>query len=265
VNTYHLDLLQKHLKKALERYCQLCDFLSDRQYYSNEIILSQTKEIVLQYIHLFQTLNFLDRQTEYYQHCFIFTCKETEEDFTSNPDYAEIMKLLTDSYQSIAGSVSKDRFFLPIHVQRINSAEIQIFIGVVTKDQHHFTISIVTHQTAFPRPYASIGNNRYRYLLKMMETYDPDDYATLKTFVNSKGVSYHQFRKDNFSFFESPFYHHYLKIKMIPVLEDIMLSTLSYKEIAYKNGFSNYYQLYILFHRTYHFPFHRILRIALQK
>ena len=80
MNTYHLDLLQKHLKKALERYCQLCDFSPDRQYYCNETILSQTKEIVQQYIRLFQTLNFLDRQTEYYHHGFIFTYQETEEE-----------------------------------------------------------------------------------------------------------------------------------------------------------------------------------------
>ncbi|WHF51463.1 hypothetical protein QGN23_01110 [Chryseobacterium gotjawalense] len=265
MNTYHLDLLQKHLKKALERYCVLCDSSPERQYLSSETVFSQTKEIIRQYIRLFQAIHFLDQHTEYYHKGFVFTYQEAEEELTSNGEYAEIVKLLTEAYQRMAGSVSKDRFFLPIHVQQISSEEIQIFIGVVTKEQYHYTISVVTHQTVYPRPPASIGNSRYRYLLKLLETYEPDEHGTLKAFVNSKGLSYRQFRKDSSSFFESSFYHHYLKIKMIPVLEDLLLSTLSYKEIAYENGFANYYQLYILFHRTYHFPFHRILRIALQQ
>ena len=265
MNTYHLDILQKHLKKALERYCVLCDSSPERQYLSSETIFSQTKEIIRQYIKLFQAIHFLDQQTEYYHNGFVFTYREAEEELTPNGECAEIVKLLTESYERIASSASKDRFFLPTHVQRISSEEIQIFMGVVTKKQHHYTISVVTHQMVYPRPPASIGNNRYEYLLKMMEMYDPGEYATLKAFVTSKGLSYQQFRKDSSSFFESSFYHHYLKIKMIPVLEDLMLSTLSLKEIAYKNGFANYYKLYILFHRTYYFPFHRILRIALQQ
>lgn len=264
MNIYHLDILQKQLKKALERYCVLCDSSLERQYLSSQTVFSQTKEIIKQYIRLFQAIHFLDQKTEYYYNGFVFTYEGAEEELTPKGEYAEIVKLLTESYQRIAGSVSRDRFFLPIHVQQISSEKIQIFIGVVTKEQHHYTISVVTHQTVYPRPPASIGNDRYRYLLKLLETYEPDEYATLKAFVNSKGLSYRQFRKDSSSFFESSFYHHYLKIKMIPVLEDLLLSTLSYKEIAYKNGFANYYQLYILFHRTYHFPFHRILRIALQ-
>lgn len=263
MNTYHLDLLQKHLKKALERYCALCDSSPEREYFSNETIFSQTKEIIQQYIGLFQAIYFLDQKTKHYHHGFIFTYQEEEQDI-ANEEYSEIVKLLTEEYQRIAGSFSKDRFFLPIHVQQIGSGEIHVFIGVVTKKQYQYTISIMTHQTVYPRPPASIGNNRYRYLLKLLETYEPDECATLEAFVNSKGLSYRQFQKDSTSFFESSFYHHYLKIKMIPVLEDLLLSTLSYKEIAYKNDFANYYQLYILFHRTYHFPFHRIPRIALQ-
>ncbi|MCZ2336999.1 MAG: helix-turn-helix domain-containing protein [Chitinophagales bacterium] len=264
MNTYHLDLLQKHLKKALERYCQLCDFSPDRQYYSNETTLSQTKEIVQQYIRLFQTLNFLDRQTEYYHHGFIFTDQETEEEITAGGEYREIIKLFLEAYQHIAESALKDRFFLPVHVQQINSEEIQIFVGVVTKDQHHYEISVVAHQTVYPRPYASIGNNRYLYLIKLLESYNPDEKGTLQAFIKSNGLSYRQITKDSTAFFESTFYHHYLKIKMIPALEDLMLSTLSYKEIAYKNGFANYHQLYTLFHKTYHFPLNHIPRIALK-
>lgn len=264
MNTYHLDLLQKHLKKALERYCEICDSSPERKYFSDETVLSQTKKIVQHYIALFQSLHFLDQHTEYYHKGFIFTYEQKEEHVVSDGEYAEITKLLTEAYQRITSPISKERFFLPIHVQQISAEEIQVFIGVVTKKEQHYTISIVTHHAIYPRPPASIGNNRYRYLLKIMEIYDPDLHGTLEAFVNGKGLTYRQISKDSSVFFGSSFYQHYLKIKMIPVLEDLMLSTLSYKEIAYKNGFTSYHQLYTLFHKTYHFPFHRIPRIALE-
>lgn len=265
MKTYHLDLLQKNLKKALEHYCLLCDFSAERQYFSNEIILSQTKEIVQQYIRLFQTLNFLDRQTEYYHHGFIFTYQETGEEITASGEYKEIIKLLLEAYQHIAESALKDRFFLPIHVQQINSEEIQIFIGVVTKEQRKYTISVVAHKTVYPSPPTSIGNDRYHYLVELLETYEPEENGSLESFVNSKGLSYVKIRKDSKALFGSPFYHHYLKTKMITVLEDLLLSTLSYKEIANKNGFTSYYRLYKLFHKIYDFPFHLVPRISLKK
>ncbi len=264
MNTYHLDLLVKHLKNALQRYCELCDSSPERKYYSDETVLSQTKEIVQHYIRLFQALHFLDEQTEYYQHGFIFNYEEKEDQITVNEAYAEIVKLLTEAYQRVAASVVKERFFLPIHVQQSKEEDIQIFIGVVTKKRYHYTISIVTHHTVYPRPPASIGNKRYEYLLKMIETYDPEIHGTSESFVESEGLTYRKISSDSTVFFGSSFYQHYLKIKMIPVLEDLMLSTLSYKQIAYKNGFTSYHQLYTLFHRTYHFPFHRIHRIALE-
>ena len=264
MNTYHLDLLVKHLKNALQRYCELCDSSPERKYFSDETILSQTKEIVQHYIRLFQVLHFLDDQTEYYHHGFIFNYEEREGHVAVNEAYAEIVKLLTEAYQRVAASVSKERFFLPIHVQQINTEQIQIFIGVVTKKHNHYTISIVTHHTVYPRPPASIGNNRYRYLVKMMEMFDPDVHGTVEAFVDRQGLTYRQISKDSTVFFGSSFYQHYLQIKMIPVLEDLLLSALSYKEIAYKNGFTSYHQLYTLFHKTYHFPFHRIPRISLE-
>lgn len=263
MNTYHLDLLQRHLKKALDRYCELCDSSQERKYFSNDTVLSQTKEIIQNYIRLFQALHFLDRQTDYYYHGFIFTYEETEDQITSNEKYSEIVKLLVDAYQREDFN-RKERFFLPIQVQQISAEEIEVFIGVVTKTQHQYTISVVTHHTIYPRPHASIKNNRYRYLLKMLELYDPDEHGTLEGFVSSKGHTYRQISKDSALYFGSAFYQHYVKMKMIPALEDLLLSTLSYKEIAYKNGFTNYHQLYTLFHKTYHFPFHRIPRIALE-
>lgn len=263
MNPYHLDLLEHSLKKALERYCLLCDTIPERQYLSSETVFSQTKEIIGQYLKLFQALGFLDEQTEYYEKGFILTYHPEESETCG--DYPDCVHLIKEVYECVAGSVSRNRFFLPIHIRQISSNKIHLLIGVVTKEQHHYTISVVAHETVFPHPPASIGNNRYLYLLPLLKEYALGEQGSLKIFLSSKGLYYRKVQKDSLQFFGSTFYHHYLKLKMIPALEDLLLSTGAYKEIAYQNDFSGYYQLYTLFHKTYHFPFHRIPRIALEK
>jgi AraC-like DNA-binding protein len=123
-------------------------------------------------------------------------------------------------------------------------------------------LTAVVHTTAYPPPAASVGNNRYLYLLKLLREFDPEEHGTLKAYVGRQGLSYRQVQKDSSRFFGSPFYRHYLKLKMIRVVEDVLLSTLTYKEIAYKKGFSGYNHLYTLFHKSYSFPLQDIPRIA---
>lgn len=265
MTTYHLDLLEKYLSRAMELYCELCESSTERKYLSNETLLLQTREIIHQYLSLFQTLHFLDKETVYYRKGFVFTYRDGQAEEPVPPDFSAIIKLVTESYERRRGALPQSRFFLPIHVQQVDTDEIQIFICTVTKEEQHYRISIVVHETAFPKPPASIANNRYRYLIKLMDTYEADENGSLEQFVNSHGLSYRQVQSDSRKLFGSTFYHHYLKIKMIPALEDLLFSTLSYKQIAYKNGFSSYHQLYTQFHKTYRFPFYTVPRLALEQ
>lgn len=263
MKTYHLDLLEDTLKSALNRYCELCDLSPERQYLSSETVFTQTQEIVQLYLLLFKEFHFLDRETTYYRQGFLLTYDEEEDPSFDKSDDPEILQLLREAYGRIAATLPQERIFLPIHVRRAASREIQIFIGTVTKEEHRHRICIVSHQTVYPRPTASVGNTRYHYLVKLMEAYEPEEDGALHLFFSSKGLDHRHVQKDSRQFFGNTFYRQYLTLKMIRVVGDLLFSTLSHKEIAYQNGLTGYKQLYALFHLTYDFPIHRIPRIAL--
>ncbi|ROI10082.1 AraC family transcriptional regulator [Chryseobacterium sp. H3056] len=261
MNAYHLDLLQNHIKQALERYCILCDASTEREYLTGKTVFLQTETIIRQYLRLFQALHFLDSGTDYYREGYVYTYSKNEQPPIPAGEEATIIRLITEAYDRMVPSVPADRFFLPVHVHQVSAWEMRIFLGVVNDGPERRIFTLVAHTTLYPPPAASVGNNRYGYLLKLIEAYDPDD-GTLETFLSSRSLSYRQIQKDSTAFFGTTFYRHYLKLRMIPVLEDLLLTTLTYKEIAYKNGFSGYSQLYKLFHTTYRFPLHHIPRIA---
>lgn len=261
MNVYHLDLLQHHLKQALERYCALCNSSPEREFLSGGDVFSQTGTIIRQYLRLFQALHFLDSGTDYYRDGFVVTYGKEDPPPKSGDDQAKTVQEMTEAYRRVAASAVSGSYFLPVLIHQVSAAEFRILLGVVNDGPESRTLTLVAHTTVYPPPSASVGNNRYAYLLRLIEAYDPDEGA-LETFVSSQGLSYRQIQKDSTAFFGTSFYRHYLKLRMIPVLEDLLLTTLSYKEIAYKNGFSGYRRLYSLFHTTYRFPLHHIPRIA---
>jgi AraC-like DNA-binding protein len=261
MNAYHLDLLQHHLKQALERYCALCDSSPEREYLTGTEVFSQTETIIRQYLRLFQALHFLEGGTDCYRDGFVYTYGKDEHPTMPAGERAAVIRLIREAYDRMVATVPADRFFLPVHVHQVSDSEIRIFLGVVNDAPESRTLTVVAHTTVYPPPAASVGNNRYGYLLRLIEAYDPDEGA-LETFLSGRGLSYRQIQKDSTAFFGASFYRHYLKLRMIRVLEELLLTTLSYKEIAHKNGFSGYVQLYSLFHTTYRFPLYHIPRIA---
>jgi AraC-like DNA-binding protein len=263
MNVYHLDLLQHHLKQALERYCALCNSSPEREFLSGGDVFSQTGTIIRQYLRLFQALHFLDSGTEYYRDGFIITYSKEEPSPMPGGAQATDVQEMTKAYRRAAASAVAGSYFLPVLIHQASAAEFRILLGVVNDTPESRTLTLVAHTTVYPPPAASVGNNRYSYLLRLIGDYDPEEGA-LETFLRDRGLSYRQIQKDSTAFFGASFYRHYLKLRMIRVLEDLLLSTLTYKEIAYKNGFSGYRRLYTLFHATYRFPLQNIPRIAQQ-
>jgi len=261
MNAYHLDLLQQHLKQALERYCALCDSSPGREYLTAGEVFTQTQTIIRQYLRLFKALHFLEGGTDCYRDGFVYTYGKDERPTMDAGERAATVQEMTEAYRRVAASAPSGRYFLPVLIHQISAAEFRIFLGVVNDGLERRTLTLVAHTTVYPPPAASVGNNRYGYLLRLIEAYDPDEGA-LETFLSGRGLSYRQIQKDSTAFFGASFYRHFLKLRMIRVLEDLLLTTLTYKEIAYKNGFSGYRRLYTLFHVTYRFPFQNIPRIA---
>jgi len=90
---------------------------------------------------------------------------------------------IADAYRQVSCKGTSDRFFLPSVLHRVRTAEFSIILGIVNESPDRQALSVVVHTTVYPPPAASVGNNRYIYLLKLWREFDPEKHGTLKAYV----------------------------------------------------------------------------------
>ena len=87
------------------------------------------------------------------------------------------------------------------------------------------------------------------YVKEILDSYIPNEKQTLREFIETKGFNYNHFQRDSKICFGDSFYSFWLKGKMIDAAGDIIFTPMSLKEIAFKNKFLDYQNMYKTFHR----------------
>ncbi|MCC2590312.1 helix-turn-helix domain-containing protein [Chryseobacterium sp. MFBS3-17] len=263
---YPIILFEKTITRVLRHYCDLCNISEEKSYLDEKILLKHTKVIINEYINLFKEIGFFDKTYEYYQYHYEYAYTlNNSESFEDSP-YEEILKLIDHFYLQKEELENEHLHFIPIHLKQVEYNEILLYFGLVKKNQEVLKISILFHKTHFPKVNPKLGKDKFKRIVRMLKDYEEiENTCSLRSFAKNQGISYQNLQSESKTVFGTTFYKSYQKMKMIAVLEDFLLSDLSYKEIAYKNGFRNYNHMYILFHRTYAIPLSEIPRILLQK
>lgn len=88
-----------------------------------------------------------------------------------------------------------------------------------------------------------------RYVIDIIESYELGPKQPLRELVRSKGLNYNQFQKDCKICFGDTFYSFLLKLKLMEAFSDIIYTPMSLKEIAFKNKFLDYGNMYKTFVR----------------
>ncbi|KKO89163.1 hypothetical protein AAW12_23835 [Sphingobacterium sp. Ag1] len=88
-----------------------------------------------------------------------------------------------------------------------------------------------------------------RYVIDIIQSYEAEEKLALRELVRIKGLNYNQFQKDCKVCFGDTFYAFLLKLKMMEAASDIIYTTMSLKEIAFKNKFPDYSNMYKTFVR----------------
>ncbi|WP_313239764.1 helix-turn-helix domain-containing protein [Sphingobacterium multivorum] len=87
------------------------------------------------------------------------------------------------------------------------------------------------------------------YVKEILDCYVPSDKQTLQGFIEAKGFNYSHFQRDCKMCFGDSFYSFWLKGRMMEAVKDIIFTPLSLKEIAFKNRFLDYQNMYKAFTR----------------
>jgi len=208
----------------------------------------------------FKQIGFLPRGYSYYKSELL---TEISMDDNRLLESDRLLKRLvsSDGLLNIELPIIKDKL-LVVHVHYSTKTEIHLVIGMAILEKGTATVRFVLHELGIPKHILKPTPQHLKYLNKVLEHYTASDQKSVKELLKPLDRNYNQFQKDCKEYFGDTFYQFYIKKKMIDAVGDIMFSALSLKEIAHKNGFLDYNNMYKLFKKYKALPLADIPRFS---
>jgi hypothetical protein len=265
MHIYLVSLIDKKVQEAMVKFSNLpiqTSVLSIRPF---EELLYHSGTILKTYIKLLKTLHILSKDYDHYYRRQLLI-KHTlstviiENNQAVNKDYLRAIHNMVLPF--LQDESSDQPAIIPIHIHFTTISETFLFSGIsICKRDNTLAYSLL-HETSMPNSQIH-GYSIPGYLEELWDTYLQNPSTSLRALCSGH-KSYTGFQKDSKHYLGTTFYRFYQQYKMLEVLDDLMLTDLSIKEIAYKHEFTDYNQLYKLFHRQYRFPFKDISRLAIE-
>ncbi|GEM52736.1 hypothetical protein EB1_25260 [Empedobacter brevis NBRC 14943 = ATCC 43319] len=156
----------------------------------------------------------------------------------------------------------KQHQIFPIHLHFFTTSSVIILSGMAELENSVLRLNI--HELSIPRRIIKLTSGKLHYLNDSLEVYCSERHKNLRDLARHYNKDYQQFQQDCKSYFRSTFYQFYTKVKMIHAVDDILFSKMCFKEIADKNGFTDYNNMYKIFNTKYDFPLDKIPRFLFE-
>ncbi|MFC3157101.1 AraC-type DNA-binding protein [Chryseobacterium arachidis] len=137
---------------------------------------------------------------------------------------------------------------IPIHTHYMDEENIHFAAGLVRFERRQFGYFMLVDLKIAKSAIQNVPHNSH-YVIELIKSYDPNQKQSLRELVSSKGLNYNQFQKDCKLCFGDTFYSFSLKLRMMESVADIVFTTMTLKEIAFKNKFLDYGNMYKTFVR----------------
>lgn len=245
MNIFLISLIDKKIRDAMIKFSQLPRVQSAFYYNQNNQPITHIKTIIDFYISFFKQVSFLPSEQDYYTRKIV---PEIEIDIGSDTKYDTLFRRIVNLLKSKAFSPYsiQDQIF-PVHTHYSTKTEIFLVTGIAMIEDENPVIRLALHEYGIPRNIIQLSTRNLQYLQSVLEEYNPEQYTSIRELAIYYNKSYNQFQKDCKDYFGDTFYQFYTKVKMTGVIEDIMFSKLSLKEIAHKNNFTDYNNMYKVF------------------
>ena len=135
---------------------------------------------------------------------------------------------------------------VPVHARYGNSSDMMLCTGLGWMEDRS-KILLILIELAFPKDKTSSVRENLSYVSDILKKYEFGSQKPLREFLKSEGYNYNQFQRDCRIYLGDTFYRYILKLKMIDALQDIVFTDLSFKEVAFKNKFADYTNMYKTF------------------
>ncbi|AZA54523.1 helix-turn-helix domain-containing protein [Chryseobacterium sp. G0201] len=256
MNIFLLSIIDNSIEGAMIRFSQLPINSSLLNNHHLETLGNSVKKIVDTYIGFFKSINIAPFQYQYNTNRIEKRFELTA--INSRPLDGIDKKLLSIITFPIKKAV------IPINFHLHQSTRIFLYTGIGAFESVSNTIVFFLYELSISDDLIRYTPTSLRYLDNILFEDDLSKFNSGRELANSFGKNYSKFQQDCREYFRDTFYQFHNKIKMMKVLEDVMLSDLSLKEIAYKNKFLDYNSMYRIFRTKYRFPIHCIPRLMIQ-
>lgn len=259
MNFYLVFYIDKILEEAMVRFAKSLKH-SMFYYDHNGFIFLLTKKMIGFYETFFKQIGFLARGYSYYKSELLTEISLDVKDILESD---RLLKRLVSigGLSDLELPIQKDKL-LPVHIRCSTKTEIHLVTGMAVLEKGSSTVRFVLHELGVPKHLIATTPRHLQYLHKALELYPTGGQQSVKALLEHQGRNYNQFQRDCKGYFGDTFYQFYIKKKMIDAVGDIMFSGLSLKEIAHKNGFLDYNNMYKLFKKYKALPLADIPRFS---
>lgn len=256
MNIFLVSLIDKRIERAMISFSQLPVRSSLLSSSYHEILSKLTQEVVDTYIRFFQSVHIVPNE---YKYCENVMVKRFDLLDINREKLRGIEKKLLDLIQ-----VPVETSVIPVHAHLHRSGQMFLYTGIGILESTSRSVVFFLYELSIRTSTIHYSPGSLQYLeaaLDQMSHNELSKSKSLRDLAADCGKNYNQFQKDCKDYFGDTFHQFHNKIKMLNVLEDILFTAYSLKEIAYRNDFSSYNSMYFLFTKKYGFPVHSIPRL----
>ncbi|EFK36100.1 MULTISPECIES: helix-turn-helix domain-containing protein [Chryseobacterium] len=238
MNFYIVSLLDAMAEQNLSIFCDL-NFVKSAGFFSDLHEISNRFKVVTDfYFSFLKKLNFISNEASIANHLGYYNF--TEPNIYERP-VNEILRAL--SHKKL---LFKD--VIPVQTRYTDKDNMHLVVGLYRIENIKKSF---LHIVDLCLPKSEIKNipSEVTYVKDLLDSYISDEKQTLRTFIEKKGYNYNHFQRDCKVCFGDSFYSFWLKKKMIEAVQDIVFTKMSLKQVAFKNRFLDYQNMYKAFIR----------------
>jgi AraC-like DNA-binding protein len=254
-----ITILDRQLEEAVRRFGVLPYHTSILNYNLYDQILLHGKIFLLTYTRFLQTVGLVPQGfSGCYKRQFVIPESNTslldqEPGLDEETREAVRFAIQNGSHQSKSRAI-------PVYHRYKNSTEMMLISGMTILDQNTGKSVSLLHQTGIPLSLVQFTSYKSGYLIPLLEQYERNPNLSVRQLASKSGRSYKQLQKECKLYFGTTFHSFFLKLRMLHVINDVMFTGLSLKEIAFKNDFSDYSNMYRRFTKQYQFSIQQVPR-----
>lgn len=239
MNFYTISLLDDLAGRNISKFCNL-NFVKPAVLFSDQLELSmRLQSIVDSFYAILKKLDIIPNEAFKKEHVCSF-------DFTDLNDYDPIV---LDVIAKLNWKAQAFKEVFPIHHRYTEGDSMHLVVGIayledIRNGYVHFVDLYVPKHVLQDVP------SDVSYIKDLLKSYNLGFKQTLQNYIESQGYNYEHFQRDSKSCLGDSFYRFWLKTKMLEAVSDIAFTTLSLKEIAFKNNFSDYENMHKVFVRN---------------